>query len=128
MSQLGGCGVTCLLLFPDLLPPSGLHVVRVEETEVMLRWDEPEPSDSLISGFAVTYAPLGWSSYQTDYLDRKQWTHVMRGLVPGLLYNISTVSIKRSTNSTDYSQPATALIRTSEARSASSGPLSVKPW
>lgn len=101
-------------LFPDLLPPSGLHVVRVEENEVELRWDEPEPSHSQIGGFAVTYAPLGWSTYKTDYLDRKQSTHVMQGLVPGLLYNISTVSIKRNTNSTDYSQPATALIRTSE--------------
>lgn len=106
--------VWLFLLFPDLLPPSGLHVVHVEENEVELRWDEPEPSHSQISGFAVTYAPLGWSNYKTDYLDRKQLIHVMRGLMPGLLYNISTVSIKHNTNSTDYSQPATALIRTSE--------------
>uniref|UniRef100_A0AAQ5Y1A3 Sushi, nidogen and EGF-like domain-containing protein 1 n=1 Tax=Amphiprion ocellaris TaxID=80972 RepID=A0AAQ5Y1A3_AMPOC len=98
----------------DLLPPPGLHVLRVEESEVELRWDEPEPSHSLISMFAVTYAPLGHSNPRTDYLDRQQSTHVMRGLVPGLLYNISTVSIKLKTNSNDTSQPATALIRTSE--------------
>lgn len=79
-----------------------------------LRWDEPEPSQSLISGFAVTYAPLGRRDPKTDYLDRQQSTHVMRGLEPGLLYNISTYSIKRSNNRKDSSQPATALIRTSE--------------
>uniref|UniRef100_A0A3B4VL62 Sushi, nidogen and EGF-like domain-containing protein 1 n=1 Tax=Seriola dumerili TaxID=41447 RepID=A0A3B4VL62_SERDU len=100
----------------DLLPPSGLHVLRVEENEVELRWDEPEPSHSLISGFAVTYAPLGRSDPKTDYLDRQQSTHVMRGLVPGLLYNISTYSIKRSSNRKDSSQPATALIRTRPRR------------
>ena len=102
-------------MFPDLLPPSGLHVLRVEESEVELRWDEPESSHSLISGFAVTYAPLGGGGDpKTDYLDRHQSTHVMRSLVPGLLYNISTFSIKRSSNRKDSSQPATALIRTSE--------------
>ncbi|XP_069560144.1 sushi, nidogen and EGF-like domain-containing protein 1 isoform X4 [Brachyistius frenatus] len=100
----------------DLLPPPGLHVLRVEESEVELRWDEPEPSHSLISMFAVTYAPLGKSNPKTDYLDRQQSTHVMRGLVPGLLYNISTVSIKLKTNGNDTSQPATALIRTRPRR------------
>uniref|UniRef100_A0A8D2ZIQ1 Sushi, nidogen and EGF-like domains 1 n=1 Tax=Scophthalmus maximus TaxID=52904 RepID=A0A8D2ZIQ1_SCOMX len=101
----------------DLLPPSGLHVLRVEENEVELRWDEPEPSHSLISGFAVTYAPLGGrGDPKTDYLDRHQSTHVMRGLVPGLLYNISTFSVKRSTSRKDSSQPATALIRTRPRR------------
>uniref|UniRef100_A0A665UQD8 Sushi, nidogen and EGF-like domain-containing protein 1 n=1 Tax=Echeneis naucrates TaxID=173247 RepID=A0A665UQD8_ECHNA len=96
----------------DLLPPSGLHVLRVEENEVELRWDEPERSQSLISGFAVTYVPLSGRDPKTDYLDRQQSTHVMRGLEPGLLYNISTFSIKRSSNRKDSSQPATALIRT----------------
>ncbi|XP_076009719.1 sushi, nidogen and EGF-like domain-containing protein 1 [Genypterus blacodes] len=100
----------------DLLPPSGLHVLRVEESEVELRWDEPEPSHSLISGFAVTYAPLRSTNRKTDFLDRQQSTHVMRGLVPGLLYNISTFSVKRNTNSNDISQPATALIRTRPRR------------
>ena len=39
-----------LPLFPDLLPPSGLHVLRVEEDEVELRWDLPDPSSqSLVS-------------------------------------------------------------------------------
>uniref|UniRef100_A0A4W5LE11 EGF-like domain-containing protein n=1 Tax=Hucho hucho TaxID=62062 RepID=A0A4W5LE11_9TELE len=34
----------------DLLPPSGLHVLRVEEEEVVLRWDLPDPSSqSLVS-------------------------------------------------------------------------------
>ncbi|XP_047442765.1 sushi, nidogen and EGF-like domain-containing protein 1 isoform X2 [Mugil cephalus] len=96
----------------DLLPPPGLHVLRVEESEVELRWDQREASHSLISMFAVTYAPLGQSNLKTDYLDRQQSTHVMRDLVPGLLYNISTVSIKLKTNGNDTSQPATALIRT----------------
>ncbi|XP_028300564.1 sushi, nidogen and EGF-like domain-containing protein 1 isoform X2 [Gouania willdenowi] len=96
----------------DLLPPPGLHVVRVEEGEVELRWDQLDVSQSPISMFAVSYAPLGHSDPQTDYLDRHQSTHVMRGLLPGLLYNISTTSIKLKTNSNDSSQPATALIRT----------------
>ncbi|XP_029938701.1 sushi, nidogen and EGF-like domain-containing protein 1 isoform X2 [Salarias fasciatus] len=100
----------------DLLPPPGLHVVRVEESEVELRWDQPDPSHTLISMFAVSYAPLGHSDPKTDYLDRQQSTHVMRGLVPGLLYNISTVSIKLKTNSNDTSRPATALIRTRPRR------------
>ncbi|XP_041862481.1 sushi, nidogen and EGF-like domain-containing protein 1 isoform X2 [Melanotaenia boesemani] len=100
----------------DLLPPHGLHVLRVEESEVELRWDEPEPSQSLISMFAVTYAPLGQSNLKTDYLDKQRSTHLMRGLVPGLLYNISTYSIKLKTNGNDTSQPATALIRTRPQR------------
>ncbi|KAJ0065223.1 hypothetical protein NL108_006584, partial [Boleophthalmus pectinirostris] len=100
----------------DLLPPSGLRVVRVEESEVELRWDPPEPSQSLVSGFAVKYAPLGRGSRKTDLLDRRQHTHVMRGLLPGLLYNISTLSLKHNINNSDYSRPATALIRTRPRR------------
>ncbi|XP_011471983.1 sushi, nidogen and EGF-like domain-containing protein 1 [Oryzias latipes] len=96
----------------DLLPPNGLHVLRVEEREVELCWDELEPSLSPISMFAVTYAPLGQSSTKTDFLDHRQFTHVMQGLQPGMLYNISAVSLKFKTNSNDTSQPATALIRT----------------
>uniref|UniRef100_A0A7N9AM32 Sushi, nidogen and EGF-like domain-containing protein 1 n=1 Tax=Mastacembelus armatus TaxID=205130 RepID=A0A7N9AM32_9TELE len=111
--KIGHTGKDCE---KDLLPPSGLHVPRVDEDEVELRWDVPEPSHSLISGFAVTYAPLGWSSHKTDFLERQQSIHVMRDLVPGLLYNISTFSIKHNTNSNDTSQPATALIRTRPQR------------
>uniref|UniRef100_A0A8C7YEY0 Sushi, nidogen and EGF-like domain-containing protein 1 n=1 Tax=Oryzias sinensis TaxID=183150 RepID=A0A8C7YEY0_9TELE len=96
----------------DLLPPNGLHVLRVEEREVELCWDELEPSLSPISMFAVTYAPLGQNSTKTDFLDHRQFTHVMQGLQPGMLYNISAVSLKFKTNSNDTSQPATALIRT----------------
>lgn len=87
-----------------------------------LCWDEPEPSLSPISMFAVTYAPLGQSSTKTDYLDHHQSTHVLRGLQPGLLYNISAVSLKFKTNSNDTSQPATALIRTSELENCSKMP------
>ncbi|XP_070401978.1 sushi, nidogen and EGF-like domain-containing protein 1 isoform X2 [Nothobranchius furzeri] len=100
----------------DLLPPSGLHVLRVEESKVELRWDQPEPSQSVISMFAVSYAPLGQNDPRTDYIDRQQSTHIMRDLVPGVLYNISTVSIKLKTNGNDTSQPATALIRTRPRR------------
>ncbi|XP_061593558.1 sushi, nidogen and EGF-like domain-containing protein 1 isoform X1 [Cololabis saira] len=100
----------------DLLPPPGLHVLRVEESEVELRWDDPEPSTSLVSMFAVTYAPLGHNDTKTDYLDRQQSSHVMRGLQPGRLYNISTVSVKLKTSGNDTSQPATALIRTRPER------------
>lgn len=102
------------LVSSDLLPPSGLHVLRVEEDEVELRWDEPEPSHSLVSGFIVSYGPLGRGVRKSDHLDRHRASHVMRGLVPGLLYNISTFSTKRNTRRDDVSQPATALIRTSE--------------
>ncbi|XP_052331565.1 sushi, nidogen and EGF-like domain-containing protein 1 isoform X1 [Oncorhynchus keta] len=106
----------------DLLPPSGLHVLRVEEDEVELHWDLPAPSSqSLFSGFAVTYAPLGLpgrgsGTRKTDFLDKKQSTYQLQGLVPGLLYNISTFSVKRNTNSNDISQPAIALIRTRPRR------------
>lgn len=103
-------------LFPDLLPPAGLHVVRLGENEVELRWDEPEPAHSLVSGFIVIYGPLGRNNRKSDLLDRQKSTHVMRGLAPGVLYNISTFSIKRNANNDDISQPATALIRTSERK------------
>lgn len=97
----------------DLLPPSGLHVLRVEENEVELRWDETDPSHGLVNGFAVTYVPLGRGNRKTDFLDRQQSTHILQGLVPGLLYNIS---VKRNTNSNDISQSAIALIRTRPQR------------
>nr|XP_057928912.1 sushi, nidogen and EGF-like domain-containing protein 1 isoform X3 [Doryrhamphus excisus] len=100
----------------DLLPPSGLHVLRVEENEVELHWDRTEAAPSPVSGFVVTYAPQGRSNRKVDFLDRHQSSHVLRGLVPGLLYNISTYSIKRNTNTDDVSQPATALIRTRPRR------------
>ncbi|KAK7891872.1 hypothetical protein WMY93_023835 [Mugilogobius chulae] len=74
--------------------------------EVELRWDPPEPSQSLVSGFAVKYAPLGRGSRKTDLLERRH-SHVMRGLQPGLLYNISTISLKHNINNSDYSRPAT---------------------
>uniref|UniRef100_A0A8C6TT76 Sushi, nidogen and EGF-like domain-containing protein 1 n=1 Tax=Neogobius melanostomus TaxID=47308 RepID=A0A8C6TT76_9GOBI len=96
--------------------PSGLRVLRVEENEVELRWDAPDPFQSLVSGFAVKYAPLGRGNRKTDLLDRRQHSHVMRGLLPGLLYNISTISLKHNINNSDYSRPATALIRTRPRR------------
>uniref|UniRef100_A0A668A7E5 Sushi, nidogen and EGF like domains 1 n=1 Tax=Myripristis murdjan TaxID=586833 RepID=A0A668A7E5_9TELE len=111
--RIGHTGKDCE---KDLLPPSGLHVLRVEENEVELRWDEPDPSHSLVSGFAVTYAPLGRGNRKTDFLDKQQSTHILRGLMPGLLYNISTFSVKRNANSNDISQPAIALIRTRPRR------------
>ncbi|XP_038138318.1 sushi, nidogen and EGF-like domain-containing protein 1 [Cyprinodon tularosa] len=100
----------------DLLPPSGLHVLRVEENEVELRWDQQEHSHRVISIFAVTYAPVGNSTPKTDYLDKQQTTHVLRDLAPGMLYNISTVSIRLKAYGNDTSQPATALIRTRPPR------------
>lgn len=102
-------------MFPDLLPPSGLHVLRVEESEVELRWDQADTNQNLISGFAITYAPIGRSPRKTDFLERQHSTYMLQGLSPGQLYNISTYSIKRNSNSNDISQPATALIRTSES-------------
>lgn len=98
----------------DLLPPSGLHVLRVEDSEVELRWDEADINQNLISGFAITYAPIGRSPRKTDFLERQHSTYVLQGLSPGQLYNISTYSIKRNSKSNDISQPAIALIRTSE--------------
>uniref|UniRef100_A0A3B3UY66 Sushi, nidogen and EGF like domains 1 n=1 Tax=Poecilia latipinna TaxID=48699 RepID=A0A3B3UY66_9TELE len=100
----------------DLLPPSGLHVLRVEENEVELRWDQPDHSHRVLGMFAVTYAPLGNSTPKTDYLDKQRSTHVLQDLVPGMLYNISTVSIKLKAYGNDTSQPATALIRTRPQR------------
>ncbi|XP_016089591.1 sushi, nidogen and EGF-like domain-containing protein 1 [Sinocyclocheilus grahami] len=96
----------------DLLPPSGLHVLRVEENEVELRWDQSDATQNLISGFAVAFAPIGRGPRKTDYLEKQHSTYVLQGLNPGQLYNISTFSVKRNTNSNDISQPAFALIRT----------------
>ncbi|XP_030647438.1 LOW QUALITY PROTEIN: sushi, nidogen and EGF-like domain-containing protein 1 [Chanos chanos] len=96
----------------DLLPPSGLRVLRVEENEVELRWDQPDASQAPISGFAITYAPLGRGPRKTDLLDSQRSSYLLQGLSPGLLYNISTFSVKRNANSNDISQPAFALIRT----------------
>ncbi|XP_077463845.1 sushi, nidogen and EGF-like domain-containing protein 1 isoform X2 [Stigmatopora argus] len=106
----------------DLLPPSGLHVQRVEESELELRWEQPEAASTAsaawLSGFVVTYAPhgRGGGARKVDFLDRQRRRHVLRGLLPGLLYNISTYSIKRNANSDHVSQPATALIRTRPRR------------
>ncbi|XP_031431396.1 sushi, nidogen and EGF-like domain-containing protein 1 isoform X2 [Clupea harengus] len=96
----------------DLLPPSGLRVLRVEEDEVELRWDQLDTSDSPLSGFAVTYAPLGRGPRRSDFLERQHSSYLLQGLEPGLLYNISTFSVRRGANSNDISQPAFALIRT----------------
>uniref|UniRef100_A0A9J7ZNY4 Sushi, nidogen and EGF-like domains 1 n=1 Tax=Cyprinus carpio carpio TaxID=630221 RepID=A0A9J7ZNY4_CYPCA len=96
----------------DLLPPSGLHVLRVEENEVELRWDQSDATQNLISGFAVAFAPVGRGPRKTDFLKKQHSTYVLQGLNPGQLYNISTFSVKRNTNSNDISQPAFALIRT----------------
>ncbi|XP_022531192.2 sushi, nidogen and EGF-like domain-containing protein 1 [Astyanax mexicanus] len=96
----------------DLLPPSGLHVLRVEDSEVELRWDQSDITQNLISGFAVAYAPIGRGPRKTDFLERQHSTYILQGLSPGQLYNISTFSVKRNTNSNDISQPAFALIRT----------------
>lgn len=100
-----------LALFSDLLPPSGLHVLRVEENEVELRWDQSDATQNLISGFAVAFAPVGRAPMKRDFLEKKHSTYVLQGLNPGQLYNISTYSV----NSNDKSQPAFALIRTSKS-------------
>ncbi|XP_063058064.1 sushi, nidogen and EGF-like domain-containing protein 1 isoform X2 [Engraulis encrasicolus] len=105
----------------DLLPPSGLRVLRVEEDEVALRWDQldddsddldDDEDDGRLSGFAVTYAPLGRGPKRSDFLERQYSSYLLQGLEPGLLYNISTYSVRRGFNSNDHSQPAYALIRT----------------
>ncbi|KAA0713117.1 Sushi, nidogen and EGF-like domain-containing protein 1 [Triplophysa tibetana] len=96
----------------DLLPPSGLHVLRVEEREVELRWDQSDATQNLISGFAIVFAPVGRVPRRTDFLEKQHSTYVLQGLNPGQLYNISAFSVKRNTNSNDISQPAFALIRT----------------
>ena len=103
-------------------------MLRVEESELEIRWDQPHPSPVPVTGFAITYAPLaaaaaavggggagGRGGRQTDFLDRQQSSHLLQGLTPGELYNISTFSIKRNANSNDISQPAVALIRTRES-------------
>ncbi|XP_076872164.1 LOW QUALITY PROTEIN: sushi, nidogen and EGF-like domain-containing protein 1, partial [Brachyhypopomus gauderio] len=96
----------------DLLPPSGLHVLRVEESEVELRWDQSDTTQNPISNFAVAYGPFGQGQRKTVFLDHYHSSFVLQGLSAGLLYNISTFSMKRNTNSNDISQPAFALIRT----------------
>lgn len=74
-----------------------------------LRWDQVEVSaDSPLTGFTVTYALLGREPHRRDFLERQHTSYLLQGLEPGLLYNISTFSMRRS----DISQPAFALIRT----------------
>lgn len=90
-------------------------MLRVEENEVELRWDQSDATQNLISGFAVAFAPVGRGPRKTDFLKKQHSTYVLQGLNPGQLYNISTFSVKRNTNSNDISQPAFALIRTSES-------------
>ncbi|KAM6963106.1 sushi, nidogen and EGF-like domain-containing protein 1 [Aplochiton taeniatus] len=112
--RVGHTGRDCDI---DLLPPAGLRVLRVEEEEVELRWDPPEPSArGPVSGFAVTYASPGRGSRKTDFLDAGRSSFLLRGLAPGQLYNISTFSVKQHDNSNDVSQPAIALIRTRPRR------------
>lgn len=74
-----------------------------------LRWDQLDASaDSPLSGFTVTYALLGREPHRRDFLERQHTSYLLQGLEPGLLYNISTFSMRRN----DISQPAFALIRT----------------
>ncbi|XP_069053640.1 sushi, nidogen and EGF-like domain-containing protein 1 isoform X2 [Lepisosteus oculatus] len=99
-----------------LAPPAGLQVVRVEESEVELRWNLPNSSRELISGFAITYVPVGRGVRKTDFLDKQHSSHLLRSLLPGYLYNISTFSVKRNVHNNDISLPATTLTRTRPRR------------
>ncbi|XP_066565247.1 sushi, nidogen and EGF-like domain-containing protein 1 [Amia ocellicauda] len=101
----------------ELMPPANLRVTRVEENEVELRWHSPDSTQELISGFAITYIPVGTKVRRTDFLDKQFSTHLLRSLLPGQLYNISVFSVKRNTsNNNDISLPAVTLIRTRPRR------------
>ncbi|KAM4772091.1 sushi, nidogen and EGF-like domain-containing protein 1 [Rhinophrynus dorsalis] len=105
--RTGYTGITCE---KELLPPLSLSLGAVGENSVWVFWTPPEDSH-LLDGFAVSYtAPDG--SSRTDFVERSNTEHELRGLSPGRSYNITIVTVKRNLRHNDISRPITITART----------------
>ncbi|XP_066454549.1 sushi, nidogen and EGF-like domain-containing protein 1 isoform X1 [Eleutherodactylus coqui] len=107
--RTGYTGITCER---ELLPPLSLSLGAVGENSVWVFWTPSEEVPGHLSdGFAVSYmAPDG--SSRTDFVERGQTEHELRGLSPGQPYNITIVSVKRNLRHNDISRPLTLSART----------------
>ncbi|CAJ0946246.1 unnamed protein product, partial [Ranitomeya imitator] len=107
--RTGYTGITCER---DLLPPLSLSLGAVGENSVWIFWTPPEEGAGHSSdGFAVSYtAPDG--SSRTDFVERGQTEHELRGLSPGRTYNVTIVTVKRNLRHNDISRPLTLSART----------------
>ncbi|TFK03932.1 neuronal calcium sensor 1 [Platysternon megacephalum] len=110
--KVGYTGKSCE---KELLPPTSLKVVRVEDTGVSISWYPPEDpvARQMIDGYAVTYVSFDGSYRRTDFVDRSHSAHQLRALASGRAYNISVFSVKRNVNNkNDISRPVMLIIRT----------------
>lgn len=107
--RTGYTGITC---DRDLLPPLSLSLGAVGENSVWIFWTPSEEVPGHLSdGFAVSYmAPDG--SSRTDFVERGQTEHELRGLSPGRPYNITIVTVKRNLRHNDISRPLALSART----------------
>ncbi|XP_063771838.1 sushi, nidogen and EGF-like domain-containing protein 1 isoform X8 [Pseudophryne corroboree] len=107
--RTGYTGITCER---DLLPPLSLSLGAVGESSVWVFWTPPEDMSGQVSdGFAVSYtAPDG--SSRTDFVEKGNTEHELRGLSPGRPYNITIVTVKRNLRHNDISRPLTISART----------------
>lgn len=97
----------------ELLPPLSLSLGAVGENSVWVFWTPPEVPGYLPDGFAVSYtAPDG--SSRTDFVEKGNTEHELRGLSPGRPYNITIVTVKRNLKHNDISRPVILTARTSE--------------
>lgn len=102
------------LLAIELLPPLSLSLGAVGENSVWVFWTPPEEVPGhLPDGFAVSYTALDGSS-RTDFVERGNTEHELRGLSPGRPYNITIVTVKRNLRHNDISRPLTLTARTSK--------------
>ncbi|EMP28630.1 Sushi, nidogen and EGF-like domain-containing protein 1, partial [Chelonia mydas] len=110
--KVGYTGKSCE---KELLPPTSLKVVRVEDTGVSISWYPPEDpvARQMIDGYAVTYVSFDGSYRRTDFVDRSHSAHQLRALASGRAYNISVFSVKRNVNNkNDISRPVMLITRT----------------
>lgn len=107
--RTGFTGITCER---ELLPPLSLSLGAVGENSVWVFWTPPEEVPGhLPDGFAVSYTALDGSS-RTDFVERGNTEHELRGLSPGRPYNITIVTVKRNLRHNDISRPLTLTART----------------
>uniref|UniRef100_A0A8C3RXL4 Sushi, nidogen and EGF like domains 1 n=2 Tax=Chelydra serpentina TaxID=8475 RepID=A0A8C3RXL4_CHESE len=110
--KVGYTGKSCE---KELLPPTSLKVVRVEDQGVSISWYPPEDpvARQMIDGYAVTYVSFDGSYRRTDFVDRSHSAHQLRALASGRAYNISVFSVKRNVNNkNDISRPVMLITRT----------------
>nr|DBA25969.1 TPA: hypothetical protein GDO54_010287 [Pyxicephalus adspersus] len=107
--RTGYTGITCER---ELLPPLSLSLGAVGENSVWVFWTPPEEVPGYLpDGFAVSYTALDGFS-RTDFVERGNTEHELRGLSPGRPYNITIVTVKRNLRHNDISRPLTLTART----------------